>query len=81
MLNDLTELILDYVKIDPTEISESSSLRTDLGLDSLQMVNIIVELENKYGLTIQERDTSDLQTVGDLIEYVVREKGNNTIDG
>ena len=78
MLNDLIELILNYVEIDPAEISENSSLRTDLGIDSLQMVNIILEIETKYGITIDGRDAVELQTVGDLIEYIVRQENNNT---
>ena len=74
MLEKIKEIILEYVEIDPSSITLESSLRTDLELDSLQLANLVVEIESAFSVEIDERDASSLQTIGDLIEYIKKEQ-------
>ena len=70
MLESLKEILEDYIEIDAENFSIETSLRTDMGLDSLQLVSIILALEEKYAITIDEHDVLGLQTVGDVIAYI-----------
>lgn len=70
MLETLKEIITMYADIDPDEINENSSLRNDLGLNSLVLMNMIVEVEDHYDIEIPEEDIMNFDTIGDVIEYL-----------
>ena len=70
MLETLKEIITMYADIDPDEINENSSLRSDLGLNSLVLRNMIVEVEDHYDIEIPEEDIMNFDTIGDVIEYL-----------
>ncbi|WP_228538888.1 acyl carrier protein [Nocardia sp. XZ_19_385] len=53
------------------DIGPYSDLMTDLGLDSLQIVEIFVQVEDACGVRIPEKDTAGWRTVGDIVNYVV----------
>ena len=50
MLETIRNIICSYVDIDPDEITESSKIRSDIGLNSFDLVNVAVDLENEYGI-------------------------------
>ena len=70
MLETLKEIITMYADIDPDEINEDSSLRSDLGLNSLVLMNMIVEVEDHYDIEIPEEEIMNFDTIGDVIEYL-----------
>ncbi len=70
MLETIRNIICDYVDIDPSEITEDSVLRTDLGMNSLDCVSLIQDLEQKYNLTIPSKDLNAFRTIGDIITYL-----------
>lgn len=70
MLETLKEIITMYADIDPDEINENSSLRSDLGLNSLVLMNMIVEVEDHYDIEIPEENIMNFDTIGDVIEYL-----------
>lgn len=51
-------------------IQDSSSLTKDLGLDSLDLVDIIMALEEEFSIEIPEKDVPNFKTVGDAIDYI-----------
>ena len=53
-----------------SQVVDSASISADLGADSLDAVEIIMELEEKYGIFIPDKDAKSLATVGQTIEYV-----------
>ena len=55
---------------DPSIITESSSFANDLGADSLDTVELIMEFENAFGITIPDEDAEKIATVGDVINYI-----------
>ena len=70
MLDKIREIICDNVDIEPDEITEDSKLLTDLGLSSLDLVMIAVEVEKEFGVTIPNKLFTSVKTVGELIEYL-----------
>lgn len=70
MLDTIKEIITMYADINPDEITEESSLRNDLGLNSLVLMNMIVDLEDHYDIEIPETDVMDFDTVADVMGYL-----------
>ena len=70
MLEEIKNIICEYAIIDPEDINEDSKLRYELELNSLDLVNISVELENKLGVSFETKKFLALKTVGDIISYI-----------
>ena len=70
MLETIRNIICSYVDIDPDEITESSKIRSDIGLNSFDLVNVAVDLENEYGISVDSKAFGGLKTVGDLMNYI-----------
>jgi len=70
MLDKMKNIISDYVDIDAAEINESTSLKTDLGLTSLALMNILVALEDEFDIEIDEDAAVEFVTVGDVIQHL-----------
>lgn len=69
-LEAIIAIISDFVDVDPAEVTVDSKLRSDLGLNSFDFVNIAVEVEREYNIKIPDADISQLKTVGDLLALV-----------
>ncbi len=64
------EIIANKLSIDADTITPDKSFVNDLGADSLDTVEIIMELENNFGISIAEADAEKIKTVGDAITYL-----------
>ena len=62
------------IKIDPNTITENTNLQEDLGADSLDLVEIIMEFETKFGLEIPDEDILKFKTIGDAVKYIEAHK-------
>ena len=64
------------------DIREDSSLRDDLGFDSLDVVSLIMEVEHKYDITIADDESEAIATVSDLVSAVERrlERGSEVTE-
>lgn len=67
---ELAELITTAVGVEPRDITDDARLDEDLGIDSLTLVEIVVAVEDRFGLVIPDDDWSRFQTVGDLRTHV-----------
>lgn len=66
------ELLEDYEKIQPgKEITDQSSFVQDLGLDSLDVVEVVMELEHEFNIQIPDHEADSLKTVGQTIDYIL----------
>jgi acyl carrier protein len=63
-------IIVDKLAVSENEVTESASFTTDLGADSLDTVELIMELEKEFGISIPDADAEKIQTVGDAINYI-----------
>lgn len=70
MFEEIKELAQEYTEAD---ITLDTELRSDLGLTSFDLVSLLSEVEEKYGVQISEEDIASLITVKDLIEYINKE--------
>lgn len=70
MLQEVRDILGDYASIPPQEIQMESSLQKDLGLNSLDVINIVVEFEDAFDIEIDEPDIRAFATVGDLVTYL-----------
>jgi acyl carrier protein len=70
MLETIKEIITMYAAVDPEEITLETNLRTDLALNSLILMNMIVEVEDTFGIEVPESDIMTFDTVGDVVAYL-----------
>ena len=66
----IINLLCDKLGFDRFEVNEEKNFITDLGADSLDMVEIIMGIEEEFGLKIDDTEISEVKTVGDLIKKV-----------
>ena len=69
-LKRIIEIIQEYADPEMGEVSGDSLLRTDLGIDSLAFFSIIDELEQEYGVTVEDSQLEKLQSVKDMLELI-----------
>ena len=63
-------IIVDKLGVDESEVIESASFTNDLGADSLDTVELIMEFENVFGITIPDDVAEKISTVKDAVEYI-----------
>jgi len=68
------KIIVDKLGVDESEVSEGASFTDDLGADSLDTVELIMEFEKEFDLSIPDEKAENIQTVGQAIEYLAAEK-------
>ncbi|MCI6503940.1 MAG: acyl carrier protein [Prevotella sp.] len=64
------DIIVDKLGVDKEEVKLEASFTNDLGADSLDTVELIMELEKEFGVTIPDSDAEKIQTVGDAVAYI-----------
>lgn len=74
MLEKIKEIICNCVAVEPDDIKADSKLLADLGLSSLDLVMVSVEIEREFGVQIPDRIFTSVKTVSDLIAYIESEK-------
>ncbi|MDQ2795684.1 MAG: acyl carrier protein [Actinomycetota bacterium] len=68
----LAEIIEEVVGIEAADVTPEKSFVDDLDIDSLSMVEIAVQTEDKYGVKIPDDELANLKTVGDAVDYVAK---------
>ncbi|MBA7482717.1 Acyl carrier protein [subsurface metagenome] len=66
----IKKILVDRLGVDESKITEDSSFVDDLGLDSLDIVELIMAFEEEFNLEIPDKDMEKIKTVGDLIKYL-----------
>jgi len=66
----IKSVIAEQAEVKPEEVVEKAKFIDDLGLDSLDMVELVMELEEECGIEIPDVDAEKLTTVGEAISYV-----------
>lgn len=70
-LTALRSAAADVLQVEPDNVVESASFAEDLDADSLDLVELVMQLEDSLGLTIEEDELADVRTVGDALDVII----------
>ena len=74
MANDLeakvTSIIVEKLGVEESDVTRDASFTNDLGADSLDTVELIMEFEKEFDITIPDEDAEKIATVGDAVDYL-----------
>lgn len=70
MLDQIKELITNYVEVSTDEISEDSKFIDDLGFNSYDFMSFLGEIEDEFDIEIDEREAVKIYTVGEAVTYI-----------
>jgi len=66
----IKKIIVDKLGVDDSEVINEASFTNDLGADSLDIVELIMEFEKEFDISIPDEQAENIQTVGNAIEYL-----------
>ena len=69
-LNKVKEVVMDKLGVEESQITETAHFMDDLGADSLDTVELIMQLEEEFGIEIPDEDAEKITTVGAAVEYI-----------
>lgn len=70
MLEKVIDILAEYTELEKDKISEKSSLIADLGLNSLDVINVVVAFEEEFDIEIPDQKIKDLVTIEDIVKYL-----------
>lgn len=70
MFETLKDLLVKELQIDPSLITVDAELSSDLGVNSIELANLVMICEDKFDLTIEDEDIHGFVTVGDVVAYL-----------
>ena len=71
ILTKIQEITADRLGVDESDVTPDASFREDLEADSLDLVELIMELEEQFGMEIPDEEAEKITTVEEAVEYVV----------
>ncbi len=71
VLNLVREHLAEELEVDAAKISDATRFKEDLDADSLDLYELVMELEDRYGISVSEEQAARIETVGDAVEFVV----------
>ena len=70
VLERVTKIIVDRLGVEESEVKLEASFKDDLGADSLDVVELVMELEDEFDMEISDDDAEKIATVGDAVNYI-----------
>ena len=70
MFDKICDIIANQLRADPVDITEDTNVMEDLGADSLDVMEILVAIEDNFGVAVADDEIPNLKTVRDIVEYV-----------
>lgn len=74
MLEKIQELVAEGLGVDASDVVETANFKDDLGADSLDLFELVMALEDEFGVEIPTEDLEQIATVGDVIKYIESHK-------
>lgn len=75
MFDEIKEMICNYVEVEADKITPDSKFVDDLGFNSFDFMSFLGEVEDRYGIHVDENEIIDLATVQDAVDYINKLKG------
>ena len=72
ILNNMAPIIVEKLGVDPAEVTMYAQFTNDLGADSLDSVELIMEFEKEFGVSIPDAQQEEIKTVGDVVGLIER---------
>ena len=70
LLDDIKEVVVEQLSVNPDEIKDDAKFVEDLGADSLDVVELVMALEEKFDIEIPDDEAEKIQTVADVVAYI-----------
>ena len=70
MLERIQEMIVEALGVEEAKVTEGASFKEDLGADSLDLFELVMALEDEYGVEIPTEELETMVTVGDVVKYI-----------
>ena len=70
MYNKFVDVLVEELQIDPADITMEAELSGDLGINSIELADLVMICEDKFGITINDDDIRKFTTVGDVVAYL-----------
>lgn len=70
VLEQVTKIIVDRLGVEESQVTLEASFKDDLGADSLDVVELVMELEDQFDMEISDEDAEKIATVGDAVNYI-----------
>jgi acyl carrier protein len=70
ILNKVTDIIVNKLGVDQDQVTTEASFTNDLGADSLDTVELVMEFEKAFNIQIPDEDAEKIATVGDAVKYL-----------
>ena len=74
ILEEVKEIITRYVKIEPEKITLESKLNEDLDADSIDVADVVMDIEEKYGFEFSDEDAENIVAIKDLVKVIEERK-------
>ena len=69
------QIVCDNLGVNKEQVSRSTKFQDDIGADSLDIVELVMELEEEFEITIPDEEAEKIKTVGEAIDYIEKEQG------
>lgn len=70
MLEEMKEIICQYVEVEPEKITEDARFMEDLGFNSFDFMSLVGEIEDRYEIEVVEQEVVQIKTVKDAMDYI-----------
>jgi len=74
VLDRVKKIVIDRLGVDEDKVTLEASFKEDLGADSLDVVELVMELEDEFDLEISDEDAEKITTVGEVVNYISSHK-------
>ena len=70
IFDKLKELVVDQLGVEEDEVTMEASMQDDLGAASLDLVDLVMSVEEEFGVKVADEDLENIKTVGDIVNYI-----------
>ena len=75
MFERVQAILAKQLRVDPADVTPEARIKKDLGADSLDILQLLMRIEDRYGITIPDEALATFETVGDVVAYLEKVEG------
>lgn len=80
MLEKITQILVEQLGVDESEVTPESNFIDDLGADSLDVFQIVIAIEEQFDIEISDQEAENIRTVGEAMKYIKSKMGQEDED-